>query len=125
MPRSTKNIVVCFQYTFIDPCIENATSPSKLGFIQFWKGRRGSKLEGSPTKVIPVYVYSTQCAWAEIYYRHHRDKGRSHADALRRLGQRWLKIIHRMWMDRKSYDAMLHNQNQLKHGSWVLQLNAT
>jgi transposase len=67
----------------------------------------------------------SQCAWAEIYYRHHRDKGRSHADALRRLGQRWLKIIHRMWMDRKPYDAMLHNQNQLKHGSWVLQLNAT
>jgi len=28
-----------------------------------------------------------------------------------------------MWMDRKPYDAMLHNQNQLKHGSWVLQLN--
>jgi transposase len=65
----------------------------------------------------------TRCAGAEIYYRHHRDKGRSHADALRRLGQRWLKIIHRMWMDRKPYDAMLHNENQLKHGSWVLQLN--
>src|SRR5271166_2741380 len=66
----------------------------------------------------------TQCAWAEIYYRRHREKGRSHADALRRLGQRWLKIIHRMWMDRQPYDAMLHNQNQLRHGSWVLQLKA-
>jgi hypothetical protein len=76
-----------------------------------------------------IYLFAeqtlTRCAWAEIYYRHHRDKGRSHADALRRLGQRWLKIIHKMWMDRKPYDAMLHNQNQLKHGSWVLQLNAT
>jgi hypothetical protein len=60
----------------------------------------------------------------EIYCRRHREKGRSHADALRRLGQRWLKIIHRMWMDRKPYDAMLHNQNQLRHGSWVLQLKA-
>jgi transposase len=66
----------------------------------------------------------TRCAWAEIYYRHHRDKGKSHADALRRLGHRWLKIIHKMWIDRKPYDAMLHHQNQLKHGSWVLQLNA-
>lgn len=65
-----------------------------------------------------------QCAWAEIYYRRHREKGRSHADAIRRLGQRWLKIIHRLWMDRKPYDAMLHHQNQLKHGSWVLQLKA-
>ncbi|MBO0743257.1 MAG: IS110 family transposase, partial [Hyphomicrobiaceae bacterium] len=50
-----------------------------------------------------IYLFAEQslrqCVWADIYYRHHRDKGRSHADALRRLGQRWLKIIHRMWMD--------------------------
>jgi transposase len=76
-----------------------------------------------------IYLFAeqtlTRCFWAEIYYRHHRQKGRSHADALRRLGQRWLKIIFRMWRDRKPYDAMLHNQNQLKHGSWVLQLNPT
>jgi transposase len=65
----------------------------------------------------------TKCVWAQIYYRHHRDKGQSHASALRRLAQRWLKIIHRMWMDRTLYDPMLHNQNQLKHGSWILQLN--
>jgi hypothetical protein len=76
-----------------------------------------------------IYLFAeqtlTRCAWAEIYYRHHRQKGHSHADALRRLGHRWLKIIYRMWMDRKLYDPMLHNQNQLKHGSWVLQLNPT
>lgn len=75
-----------------------------------------------------VYLWAEksiqQCAWAEIYYRHHRDKGRSHADALRRLGQRWLKILHKMWIDHKPYDAMLHNENQLKHGSWVLQLKS-
>lgn len=65
----------------------------------------------------------TKCVWAQIYYRHHRQKGHSHADALRRLAQRWLKIIHRMWMDRTLYDPMLHHQNQLKHGSWILQLN--
>ncbi len=65
----------------------------------------------------------TRCAWAEIYYRHHRQKGRSHADCLRRLAQRWLKIIYRMWIDRKAYDPILHHQNQLEHDSWVLQLN--
>jgi hypothetical protein len=63
-----------------------------------------------------------QCVWAQIYYQHHRQKGSSHADALRRLAQRWLKIIYRMWMDRKPYDAILHHHNQLKHGSWVLEL---
>jgi hypothetical protein len=42
---------------------------------------------------------------------------------LRRLAQRWLKIIYRMWIDRKPYDAILHHHNQLQHGSWVLELN--
>jgi transposase len=63
-----------------------------------------------------------QCVWAQIYYSHHRQKGSSHADALRRLAQRWLKIIYRMWMDGKPYDPMLHHHNQLKHGSWVFEL---
>ena len=35
------------------------------------------------------------------------------------------KILHKMWVDHKPYDAMLHNENQLKHGSWVLQLKGT
>lgn len=67
----------------------------------------------------------TRCVWAQIYYQHHRQKGSSHADALRRLAQRWLKIIYRMWMDRKPYDAELHHHNQIKHGSWVLELKTT
>jgi len=38
------------------------------------------------------------------------------------LGQRWLKIVWKMWQARTPYDADLHARNQLKHGSWVLQL---
>ena len=64
----------------------------------------------------------TRCAWAEIYYRHHRNKGHSHADSLRRLGQRWIKIIHRMWLDRTLYNPELHHLNQVKHGSWIFKL---
>jgi hypothetical protein len=67
----------------------------------------------------------TRCPWAQIYYRSHRQKGQSHADALRRLAHRWLKIIYRIWIDRKPYDAVLHHQNQLKHGSWVLELKTS
>jgi hypothetical protein len=66
----------------------------------------------------------SRCVWAERYYQHHRQKDRSHADALRRLAHRWLKIIHRMWMDRTPYDAELHHRNQLQHGSWIFQLKA-
>ena len=61
------------------------------------------------------------CLWAQTYYRAHRAKGQSHACALRCLGQRWLKILWKMWQTRSSYDEALHTRNQTKHGSWVLQ----
>ncbi|HYZ72910.1 MAG TPA: IS110 family transposase [Chthoniobacterales bacterium] len=64
----------------------------------------------------------TRCVWAEIYYQHHRQKNQSHASALRRLANRWLKIIYKMWKDHTPYDPELHHRNQLKHGSWILQL---
>ena len=63
-----------------------------------------------------------KCPWAEAYYRTKRAEGQSHACALRCLGQRWLKILWKMWQTRTSYDAELHQRNQLKHGSWVLNL---
>ena len=62
------------------------------------------------------------CPWATTYYEALRAKGKSHACALRALGQRWLKIVWKMWQTRTPYDADLHARNQLKHGSWVLTL---
>ena len=64
----------------------------------------------------------TSPSWGQIYYRAHRAKGRSHADALRRLGQRLLKILWRLWYDRSTFRADVHQANQLRHGSWVLSL---
>jgi transposase len=62
------------------------------------------------------------CAWAQAYYQAQRQKGKSHACALRCLGQRWLKILWKMWQTRQPYDENLHALNQQRHGSWVLQL---
>jgi hypothetical protein len=62
------------------------------------------------------------CPWAQAYYRAHRAKGKSHACALRCWGQKWLKILWRMWQNRTSYNAELHQKNQLAHGSWVLPI---
>jgi transposase len=61
-----------------------------------------------------------KCAWAEAYYQHKRRQGMSHSCALRCLGQRWLKILWKMWQDRTAYDEALHARNQVKHGSWVI-----
>jgi transposase len=62
------------------------------------------------------------CPWAEVYYRQKRAEGKSHACALRCLGQRLLKIVWKMVQTRKPYDADLHARNQRQHGSWVLTL---
>jgi transposase len=64
------------------------------------------------------------CAWAQTYYEQHRKNGQSHACALRCLGQRWLKILWKMWQTHTPYDEALHTRNQTKHGSWILALNA-
>jgi transposase len=62
------------------------------------------------------------CQWAQIYYQQLRKRGQSHAQAVRCLGHRWLKILWKMWQTKTTYDEALHTRNQLAHGSWVLQL---
>jgi len=63
-----------------------------------------------------------RCAWAQAYYQHKREQGKSHASALRCLGQRWLKILWKMWQTQTPYDEALHTRNQVEHGSWVIAL---
>jgi transposase len=67
----------------------------------------------------------TKCAWAEAYYQKKRSAGQSHACALRCLGQRWLKILWKMWQTRTPYDEAYHACNQVRHGSWVIALTST
>jgi transposase len=66
-----------------------------------------------------------KCAWANAYYQQKKKKGLRHAQALRCLGQRWLKIIWRMWQNRMNYDEARHMQSLAKSGSWVLALTQT
>lgn len=67
-------------------------------------------------------AFRKSSAWGQTYYETKREKGMSHACALRCLGQRLLKIVFRIITDKKPYDAELHARNQKRHGSWVLQL---
>jgi len=61
-----------------------------------------------------------KCPWAEAYYQAKREQGMHHAAALRALGNRWAKILWKMWQTRTRYDADLHQRNQIAHGSWLL-----
>ncbi len=76
-----------------------------------------------------VHLWSDQsrhaCAWAQAYYAAQRKRGKSHACALRCLGQRWLKILWKMWQEKTCYDEQRHTKNQTEHGSWVLKLTVS
>jgi transposase len=80
----------------------------------------------SPNLRAAVHLWAERsrprCAWAQAYYQAHRDKGHTHACALRCLGQRWLKILWKMWQTGTRYDEALHTRNQIKHGSWLIRL---
>jgi transposase len=49
-----------------------------------------------------------QSGWALAYWRDVRPHCGSDSDAYRRLANRWLAIIWRMWVDRKAYDETYH-----------------
>ena len=94
------------------------------GKICYQRVRRACNLSMRSTVHLWADLSRRKCAWAEIYYQAHRKKGNTHAIALRCLGQRWLKILWKMWQTGTSYDEALHTRNQTEHGSWVLSLNA-
>lgn len=77
-----------------------------------------------PTLRCAVHLWADhsrgRCAWADAYYRIHRERGQSHACALRCLGQRWLKILWKMWQTHTPYDEARHLQNQRQHGSPII-----
>jgi transposase len=53
-----------------------------------------------------------QSGWALAYWHEVRPRCRSDSDAYRRLANRWLAIIWRMWQDRKAYDETYHLQQR-------------
>jgi transposase len=46
--------------------------------------------------------------WAATYYRTVRPHCKTDSDAIRRLANRWLEILWRLWVDRKPYDEAFH-----------------
>lgn len=42
--------------------------------------------------------------WARIFYKHQREKGKTHQMAIRALAFKWIRIVWRCWQDRKPYD---------------------
>ena len=61
------------------------------------------------------------CDWARALYDKARAAGDTHAQALRKLANRWLKIIHRMWINHEPYDNGKYLESLIKRGSPLLE----
>jgi transposase len=95
---------------------------SQSGRSSFVKVRRACNKTLRATVHLWADLSRSSCAWAQAYYQHKKQRGHTHANALRNLGNRWLKILWKMWQDRTPYNEALHMQNQVRHGSWVIAL---
>jgi len=56
-------------------------------------------------------------AWAKAYYEHQRSLGKSAQTATRALAYKWLRIIHRCWIDRVPYDEAKYIERLRATGS--------
>jgi transposase len=54
-----------------------------------------------------AFASLTKCAWANAYYRRARQRGKKHAEAVRMLGNVWLRIIIAMRRYHRLYDEAI------------------
>ena len=65
------------------------------------------------------------CQWAQAYYAIKRGEGRSHAEALRCLGKRWLKILWALWQFNERYNEQTYlNSLQRRDSATWIALNS-
>jgi transposase len=57
------------------------------------------------------------CGWAKNYVETLKARGKTHQQAVRSLGFKWLRIIFRMWKDRVAYDETKYLQSLKRRGS--------
>ena len=105
-------------------CCQAGVSPVSFQSGQINKARLRWACDMFLRQTVHLWVDCSRktCAWANSYYLEKRKQGMSHSSALRCLGKRWLKVLWRLWMNRKTYDENVHEQNLKKHGSWVSNL---
>lgn len=62
--------------------------------------------------------------WAKAFYDQQRAKGSSHNAAVRALAFKWIRILHRCWLDRTPYDESKYLTALQRRGSPLLAFAA-
>lgn len=64
-----------------------------------------------------AFASLTHCPWAQAYYNRARKRGKKHAEAVRMLGNVWLRIIIAIRRDRRPYDEAVLQKARSRHGT--------
>lgn len=62
-----------------------------------------------------AFTSLNRSSWARNFYECQRAKGNTHTEALRALGNKWLKIIFRLWKDGITYNEDTHLANLMRY----------
>jgi transposase len=68
-----------------------------------------------------AFLSIERSAWARAFYDQARRKGQSFALALRNLARKWLRIIYRMWQERRPYDEGRYLASLIRRRSPLVQ----
>jgi hypothetical protein len=71
-----------------------------------WLGRSGGRERSWSTerRFFGTGSNIPRSFWAKAFYDSHRARGARHQAALRALAFKWIRILHRCWLDRVPYD---------------------
>lgn len=81
------------------------------------KIRRACRKPWRNTLHLFATLSKNHCPWAKAFYDYRKARGDGHAQALRKLADKWLKIIHRMWRDRRPYNEEQYMESLYKRNS--------
>lgn len=62
-----------------------------------------------------AFVSLQKSVWARKFYDAQKAKGKTHTKALRALGNKWLKIIFKLWKDENVYNEDIHLANLMRY----------
>ena len=78
-------------------------------------------LADATTQKLVGFLSLNRSIWARAFYNRCRAKGHSDAQARRNLGEKWLKIIFRMWQTRTPYDEATYLASLIRRGSPLIE----
>lgn len=103
------------RYAGVAPVLERSGNKSWV----HWRFRCSTFLRQSFIEWVAETV--PRSFWAGCFYRHHRAKGASRNATLRALAFKWIRILHRCWVDRCPYDESRYLSALQKRHSPILQ----